>query len=271
MSARLVRGSGKRFSPAYAGAWLLGAALLLFLAVPIVLLVALGGAGIGTALHDPATVAALETTFVTATAATLIAALCGSPIAYALSRASFRGRSIIAAVVDLPLLIPHPVAGIAILLLVSRNTAFGAALLDMGLRVVGAPAGIVAAMLFVSAPLYVSAAREAFARVDRRYEFVARTLGDDAWTAFRRVTLPLARRGLASAAIVTWARAVSEFGAVVVLAYNPKVVSVLSYDRFTTGGLRDALPIAATLVVVSVVPLIALRALRYDRSSEAVS
>jgi molybdate/tungstate transport system permease protein len=224
----------------------------------------------GAALRDPDTIAALETTFLTATAATLIAALCGSPIAYALSRTSFRWRSLIAAIVDLPLLIPHPVAGIAILLLVSRNTAFGSALMDMGLRVVGTPAGITAAMLFVSAPLYISAAREAFARVDSHYEFMARTLGDTPWSAFRRVTLPLARRGLMSAAIVTWARSVSEFGAVVVLAYNPKVVSVLSYDRFTTGGLRDALPIAATLVVVSLVPLIALRALRYDRNGEAV-
>lgn len=256
---------------AYTTAWLLGALLLLFLAVPILLLVVLGGAGIGDALRDPDTISALEMTFVTATAATLIAALCGSPVAYALARGSFRGRSLMAAIVDLPLLIPHPVAGIAILLLVSRDTSFGSALLDLGLRVVGTPAGIVAAMLFVSAPLYISAAREAFARVDRRYEFVARTLGDTSWLAFRRVTLPLARRGLASAAIVTWARAVSEFGAVVVLAYNPKVVSVLSYDRFTTGGLRDALPIAATLVMVSFVPLIALRALRYERSSEAVS
>lgn len=264
--------AGRRgFTVAHATAWLLGAALLLFLAVPIILLVALGAAGVGDALHDREIIAALETTFATATVATLLAAACGSPIAYALSRPSFRGRTFVAAIVDLPLLIPHPVAGIAILLLVSRDTAFGSTLLDLGLRVVGTPAGIVAAMLFVSAPLYISAAREAFARVDRRYEFVARTLGDTSWAAFHRVTLPLARRGLASAAIVTWARAVSEFGAVVVLAYNPKVVSVLSYDRFTTGGLRDALPIAATLVLVSLLPLIALRALRYDRSNEAVS
>jgi molybdate/tungstate transport system permease protein len=153
---------------AQASAWLLGSALLLFLAVPIVLLVVLGGAGMGDAVRDPETVAALGTTFVTATVATLIAALCGSPIAYALSRPSLPGRTFVAAIVDLPLLIPHPVAGIAILLLVSRDTVLGGTLLDLGLRVVGTPVGIVAAMLFVSAPLYVSAAREAFARVDRR-------------------------------------------------------------------------------------------------------
>jgi molybdate/tungstate transport system permease protein len=250
---------------------MLGAILLLFLAVPVILLVVFGGAGVGTALRDPDTIAALRTTFITATAATLVAAIFGSPVAYVLARGSFPGRALIAAVVDLPLLIPHPVAGIAILLLVSRNTAFGNGLLDIGVRVVGTPAGIVLAMLFVSAPLFVSAAREAFARVNRQYEFIARTLGDTPWAAFRRVTFPLARRGLASAAIVTWARAISEFGAVVVLAYNPKVISVLSYDRFTTGGLRDALPVAATLVLVSVVPLVLLRALRYERTGEALS
>jgi molybdate/tungstate transport system permease protein len=119
-------------------------------------------------------------------------------------------------------------------------------------------------MLFVSAPLYVSAAREAFARVDARYESVARTLGDDVWRAFRRITLPLAGRGLTAAAVVMWARAVSEFGAIVILTYNPKVASVLSYDRFTSFGLGEALPVAAVLVLFALVPLAALRALRRE-------
>ena len=80
----------------------------------------------------------------------------------------------------------------------------------------------------------------------------------------------MALRGVLSAATLTWARAVSEFGAIVVLAYNPKVASVLSYERLTTGGLADALPVAATLVVVSLVPLIALRSLRHERGFEDV-
>ncbi len=120
-------------------------------------------------------------------------------------------------------------------------------------------------MLFVSAPLYVSAARESFAPLEARIEAVARTLGDDAWRAFRRVTLPLAARGITAAAIVMWARAVSEFGAIVILTYNPKVASVLSYDRFTSFGLREALPVAAVLVLLALVPLAALRALRGSR------
>ncbi len=83
----------------------------------------------------------------------------------------------------------------------------------------------------------------------RASKSVARTLGDDAWRAFRRVTLPLSARGLTAAAIVMWARAVSEFGAIVILTYNPKVASVLSYDRFTSYGLSEALPVAAVLVL----------------------
>lgn len=251
-------------------AWAAGTALVLFLVLPIVGLVVAGASGLPRALHDPELVSSLGVTFATATIATVVATLCGSPIAYALAHGKFRGRGLLASVLDLPLLIPHPVAGIAILLLVSRGTPVGDSLAQLGLRVVGTPAGIIAAMLFVSAPLYVSAAREAFARVDRRYEFMARTLGDSPSLAFQRITLPMASRGLLSAMTMTWARALSEFGAVVVLAYNPRVVSVLSYDRLTTGGLRDALPVAATLVLISLLPLIALRLLGRDHGAELV-
>src|SRR6185503_16902673 len=123
---------------------------------------------------------------------------------------------------------------------------------QLGLAVVGSRTGIVLAMLFVAAPLYVSAAREAIARVDERYESVARTLGDSPVRAAWRVTRPLAGRGLV-AAVVMWARAVSEFGAIVILTYNPKVASVLSYDRFTGEGLDAALPVAAVLVILALV------------------
>jgi molybdate/tungstate transport system permease protein len=243
-----------------------GSLLLLFLAAPILELFVTGGVpGLARLASDAELRSALVLTTATATMATVIGVVCGTPIAYLLSRSSFRGRAVVAAVLDLPLLIPHPVAGIALLLVFGRQSATGSALLDLGFRVVGSPVGIVCAMLFVSAPLYISAAREAFARVDPRFEAVARTLGDDAWRAFRRVTLPLARRGMIAASVVMWARAVSEFGAIVILTYNPKVISVLSYDRFTTWGLDEALPVAAVMAVLALVPLTLLRALRHDR------
>lgn len=243
---------------------------MLFLVLPVVRLVAAAGTQGATRLWTDAELRqSLALTALTATGATLLAALCGAPLAWLLARRTFRGRAFVAAVLDIPLLIPHPVAGIALLLLLGRNSAIGGSLLTIGLRIVGTPLGIIAAMLFVSAPLFVSGAREAFARVDPRLEGVARTLGDSPSRAFLRVTLPLAARGLIAAGVVSWARAVSEFGAIVILAYNPKVVSVLAYDRFTGFGLDEALPVAAALVILSLIPLTALRALRMGEGAEA--
>ncbi len=243
--------------------------LLLFLAAPLIELVGIGGAeGLRRLGSDGELRASLALTALCATAATLLGVTCATPLAYLLARRDFPGRAVLSAVLDLPLLIPHPVAGIALLLLLGRESAVGGAALALGLRIVGTPLGIVAAMLFVSAPLFVSGAREAFAKVDPRYEGVARTLGDTPWRAFHRVTLPLAARGLLASAVVMWARAVSEFGAIVVLTYNPKVVSVLSYDRFTSHGLTEALPVAAALALLALVPLTLLRALRPDRTGE---
>ena len=238
---------------------------LLFIVAPLAGLVGGGGAsGIRLLFSDAELRASLLLTIACASLATLLGILGATPIAYLLARGRFRGRSLMAAVIDLPLLIPHPVAGIALLLVLGRNTPLGAALWALGLQITGSVTGIVAAMLFVSAPLYVSAAREAFDRVDPRFEGVARTLGDTRWQAMRRVTLPLAWRGLLAAAIVMWARAVSEFGAIVILVYHPRVASVLSYERFTAFGLKDALPVAAVLLLLALIPLAALRALRGD-------
>ena len=246
---------------------LLASLLLLFLVAPVLRLTVAGGAaGIGALGHDSELRSALLLTAVTATSATLIGIVCGTPLAYVLARRRFRGRALVSAALDLPLLVPHPVAGIALLLVLGRQSLVGGAALALGLRIVGTPLGIIAAMLFVSAPLFVSAAREAFARVDAHYESVARTLGDTRWRAIWRVTLPLSLRGLIGAAVVMWARAVSEFGAIVVLTYNPKVASVLSYDRFSSYGLDEALPVAAVLTLLALIPLTVLRALRYDRA-----
>jgi molybdate/tungstate transport system permease protein len=244
---------------------LLASLFLFFLVAPMVGLVGSGApAGIRQLGTDAELRSSLVLTVLTASLATLLGVVGATPVAYALARGRFRGRSLLAALLDLPLLIPHPVAGIALLLVLGRNTPLGSALWALGLQITGSITGIVCAMLFVSAPLYVSAAREAFDRVDPRFEGVARTLGDSRWRALRRVTFPLAWRGLLAAAIVMWARAVSEFGAIVILVYHPRVASVLSYERFTAFGLRQALPVAAILLLLALIPLVALRALRGD-------
>jgi molybdate/tungstate transport system permease protein len=239
------------------------AALLALLILPVAALLLRGGVqGVHALGVDAELRNALALTALTATAATLVTVALGTPLSYLLARGRMPAATVVSALLDLPLLIPHPVAGIALLLAFGRASPAGEVLARAGLAIVGSPLGIALAMLFVAAPLYVSAAREAFARVDARYEAVARTLGDSPWRATWRVTRPLAGQGLLAAAVVMWARAVSEFGAIVILTYNPKVASVLSYDRFTSFGLDAALPVAAVLVLLALVPLLVLRSLR---------
>jgi len=120
-------------------------------------------------------------------------------------------------------------------------------------------------MLFVSLPLLVDTARETFALVDRRLEGVARTLGASPWSAFRRVTLPLAWRGIVAGAVMMWARGISEFGAVVILAYNPKTISLLIYERFVGFGTDAAAPVTALLLVLALIILVLVRAVLVPR------
>jgi molybdate/tungstate transport system permease protein len=246
--------------------------LLVLLLVPVVLLVVRGGAtGVRQLGSDAELASSLALTAACATGATLAMVLLGSPLAWMLARSESRATGVLSALLELPLLIPHPVAGIALLLAFGRASPAGAALAAAGLSIIGSPLGIGLAMLFVAGPLYLSAAREAISRVDPRYEQVARTLGDSPSRAAWRVTRPLAGRGLLAAAVVMWARAASEFGAIVILTYNPKVASVLSYDRFTAYGLDAALPVAAVLVLLALVPMLVLRSLRAVPLPDAVT
>jgi len=118
----------------------------------------------------------------------------------------------------------------------------------------------VIAMLFVSMPFLVNAAREGFSAVDERLERAARTLGAGPWAAFRRVALPLAKRSILSGTILMWARGLSEFGAVVILAYHPMVAPVLLYERFESYGLSYARPVAVWILLTSLGVFLALRA-----------
>lgn len=237
--------------------------LVLTLVLPVGALVSGAGvAGLFAAFADRDVLGSLLLTITSATLATLLAIAGGTPVAYCLARVPFRGRAMVEALLELPLVIPHPVIGMALLLAMGRDSAVGHALAPLGLAVVNSPIGIVVAMVVVSAPLYILGARESIARVDVRLESVARTLGDDRWRAVRRVTLPLARNGIVNAGTAMWARATSEFGAIVLVAYHPRVASVLAYDRYVTYGLRTALPVAAALVVTALAILVVVRLAR---------
>jgi molybdate/tungstate transport system permease protein len=236
---------------------------VLFIVGPLLrLLLMASPASLAAALGDRELRDAIVLTVLTATAATAIGALLGVPLAYLLARRRFPGLRLVQGLVDLPVVIPHPVAGIALLLFLGRRSPLGGALGSLGLEFVSHVPGIVVAMLFVSVPLLVSGAREAFASVDPKLERVARTLGDSPWQAFRRVTVPLAGRGILAGAILAWARSVSEFGSIVILTYNPKVASIYIFDRFTAYGLSAAVPAAVLLLLVALVVFVAVRVLQ---------
>lgn len=192
----------------------------------------------------------------------VFAALVGVPLAYALARTAFFGKGLIAALIDLPLAVPHTVAGIALLMVFGRHGVLGEPLQTLtGLKFWGTVAGVVVAMLFVSAPYTVNAARIGFEAVDPQLERVARTLGLGPWRTFMRITLPLARRSIMTGITLTYARSISEFGAVIILVYYPMTAPVKIYELFLRFGLEQATAAAVLLLIVSLSLFVLLRTL----------
>ncbi len=249
---------------------LAGLLLVLFILFPLLgTLLGSTPADIAAGLTQRDVLSSLWVTFSSAFVATLIALVVGVPLAYLLARREFPGKNLVQGIIDLPIIIPHTAAGVALLMVYGRQGLLGEPLKHLGLYFTENTAGIVVAMLFVSLPLLVDTARESFALVDERLEHVARTLGAGPWGAFRRVTLPLAWRGIVAGSVLMWARGISEFGAVVILAYNPKVISVLIYERFAGFGLSGALPVTALLLVLALVILVLVRALLIPRRGKS--
>jgi len=252
-----------RPSMLYLLCWFCGSVLLAFLVIP---LVALATHQSGRDLIEAAAQAdvrsaimlSLEGAFLSGA----LAALAGVPLAYVLARTTFPGKGLVAALIDLPLAVPHTVAGIALFLVFGRQGVFGEPLQALvGLKFWGTVAGIVVAMLFVSAPYTVNAARIGFEGVDPRLEKIARTLGLGPWRTFLRITLPLAWHSIMTGLTLTFARSISEFGAVVILVYYPMTAPVMIYELFLRFGLEQAAAAAVLLLIVSLALFVLLRTL----------
>jgi molybdate/tungstate transport system permease protein len=243
--------------------WFIGSILIAFLILPLIALALWQSwpnlAEVARMTDVRGAIAlSLEGAFLSAT----LAALVGVPLAYGLARTTFPGKSAIAALIDLPLAVPHTVAGIALLMVFGRQGVLGEPLQTLlGLKFWGTVAGIVVAMLFVSAPYTVNAARIGFEAVDPRLEKIARTIGLDPWQTFLRITLPLARRSITTGITLTYARSISEFGAVVILVYYPMTAPVKVYELFVRFGLDQASAAAVLLLAVSLALFLVLRAL----------
>lgn len=229
---------------------LAGGLLVIFVILPLLdTVLATHPAALWEALLDAEVLRSLGLTFGAAGLATAIGLSTGLPLAYLLARRRFPGKRLVEAVVDLPVVIPHTAAGIALLMVFGSKGILGQPLGRLGLFFTDTLAGIVVAMLFVSLPYLVNMSREAFALVDPELESVALVEGASPFQAFLYVTLPVAWRGVVGGALMMWARGISEFGAVVILAYHPKIVPVLVWERFEGFGLNAARPVAVLLII----------------------
>lgn len=247
--------------------WLVGSLLLAFIILPLLGLGMTQAPGSLQRVLAMADVrAAIWLSIAAALVTALLAMVLGAPLAYVLSRGTFPGRSVLEAIVDIPLTIPHTVAGIALLIVFGRRGLLGAPLLDtFGISFWSTFAGVVVAMLFVSAPYAVNAAKIGFDAIDPRIEKVARTLGAGPWRVFVQVTLPLVWRSLMTGFTLSFARSISEFGSVAILAYYPMTAPVKIYDLFLQFGLTDSAAMSLIVLLLSLLLFIVFRYFLFGR------
>ncbi|MCH7229279.1 ABC transporter permease [Glycomyces sp. L485] len=214
-------------------------------------------------LAEPEVLDALRLSLVTATASTGLCLLFGIPIAWLLARVEFRGRSLVRALVTVPLVLPPVVGGVALLLVFGRGGLVGAWLDEaFGITLPFSTAGVVLAMTFVAMPFLVVSVEGALRGADIRYEEAAATLGAGRWTVFTRVTLPLVAPGIAAGAVLCWARALGEFGATITFAGNfpgrTQTMPLAVYLALET-DLEAAIVLSLILLAASVTVLACLR------------
>lgn len=239
---------------------LLSGLVLLFLIAPVLSL--LLGPQINDYVNtasDAEAIRSIQTTLATAFLATVVFAIPSIPLAWLLARKKFVLKGLVQGLIDLPVVIPHTAAGIALLTVISPTTSLGSFFHSIGLDFIGTSTGIAMAMAFVSVPFLLNAARQGFEMVPEEYEKTSLTLGISPRKTFFRVSLPLARRSIVSGMIMMFARGMSEFGAVVIIAYHPMTTPTLIFERFGAFGLEEAKPVAALFVLISLAVFVLLR------------
>ena len=249
----------------------LSSLVLLFLVAPLVgMFIHTGMGEFFETANDKEVQASIWLTVWISFCATFIFAIAAVPFAWLLARKSFPLKSIVQGIIDLPIVLPHTAAGIALLGFISREGFLGKAASLVGLQLVNNPAGIALAMAFVSLPFLINSARDGFAAVPERLEKAALNLGASRLRVFFTISLPLAWRSIITGFVMMFARGMSEFGAVVIIAYHPMIAPVLIYDRFSSFGLKYARPAAVLFIVVALLVFTVLRILSEKRKPVSI-
>ncbi|HRF49304.1 MAG TPA: ABC transporter permease [Anaerolineales bacterium] len=203
------------------GLWLVNAPFLLFLILPLgALLSRVSVDQLAATLVREEVYRAISLSLTTASMSVLITIVFGTPLAYLMARRTFRLKRVLDTLIDLPTVLPPAVAGVALLLAFGRRGIVGSLLEDWGLSIAFTQTAVVIAQTFIAAPLYIKSALVGFTAVEREFEQSATLDGAGSWAVFRLITVPLAWPALLSGAVLTWARALGEFGATIIFAGN---------------------------------------------------
>jgi molybdate/tungstate transport system permease protein len=204
-------------------------------------------------LTEQGSLVVVRNSLLTATTSTVIATVLGVPLAYALARGTFRGKRAVEALVILPLVVPPVVGGAMILTAVGRFTTVGSIATALGVPLTDSLIGVVLAQTFVAAPFVVITARAGFSATDQRLEQASRSLGYGPLETFWNVSLPLARDAIFAGVVLTFARAIGEFGATMMVAFNPRTMPTRIWVDFIAGGIDAIVPFALALLVITLV------------------
>ena len=241
----------------------LGGVLVLLLGLPLLSLVLrIPPAALLARLQDPLILQALRLSLLTSVASTIIVVAVGLPVAHLLATANFPGKRVLEVLIDLPMVLPPTVAGVALLTAFGRTGLAGRALGAAGITLPFTTLGVVVAQAFVAAPFFVGAARAGFAEVDRKYLDAAATLRAAPGYAFLRVLAPLAAPSLLAGAAMSWARALGEFGATITFAGNmPGVTQTMPLAVYLAlqSDLDAAVALSVLLLLVSLTVLLSIR------------
>ncbi len=229
-----------------------------FILATLMIVLAKGLPHIGKSLVSAEIQFAIKLSLYTSIISTMLCLIIAIPVAYSLARVEFPLKGILNTLLDIPLALPHIVSGFCLLLLFG-STAFGGWLERLGLSFVFTTKGIITAQLFVNLPYMTRVLHSTILSVDRRLEFVARTLGCTPFAAFLKVTLPLSRNGLIAGTVTTWTRALGEFGGALMIAgatrFRTETLPVSLFLNLSTGDLDAAMAVADLLIIISVISL----------------
>ncbi len=246
----------------------------IFLGLPVAALVirTIVDGSLAHALTAVVVLQALALSLVTTSLSLVVTIAFGLPLAYVLARRRFRGSWFVEVLVDLPIVLPPAVAGLALLIALGRRGLLGGTFQLLGIEIPFTPFAVVLAQTFVSAPFFILAARTGIAGVSRDLEDAARVDGETEGQVFRSITFPLAGTAIAAGLVMTWARALGEFGATIMFAGNiegrTQTLPLVVYSEFQGGELDASLAAAAILVVAAFGVLLAVRLLHWKRVFE---